>query len=109
MDPQHTLTEHVEAVGAVGASLALLRDDELTLACAGSADLESGAPVDASTAFLIASVTKPMNAVVACRLAARGLLDFSASLDTAIPELVGWESATAFEPSGCSFPADDRR
>jgi CubicO group peptidase (beta-lactamase class C family) len=93
MDLQHTLTEHVEAVGGVGASLGLLRDDELTVACAGSADLESGAPVDASTAFQIASVTKPMNAVVACRLAARGLLDFSASLDTTIPELAASEWA----------------
>ena len=92
MDLPAILARHVEELVIPGAQLGVLRDGKATIACAGSADLELGSPIEPSTAFQIASVTKPMNALVATRLAARGALEFRAALDRAIPELdgVGW-------------------
>src|SRR5262249_54039100 len=81
------LVEQVEALGVPGAQLGVLRDGEMTTVCAGCADLQSRSEVQPSTTFQIASVTKPMNALIAARLAARGSLDFSSTLASAIPEL----------------------
>ena len=94
MDLQDILADHVEALGIPGSVLGVLHEDARTVACAGSANLESASLVGPDTSFQIASVTKPMNALVACRLAARGLLDFTAPLDTAIPELAHSEWAS---------------
>ncbi len=59
-----------------GLSIVILRDTTIILARGlGSADLESSVPVTPETPFNIASVTKPISAVVALRLVERGLLD----------------------------------
>lgn len=81
------LVEQVEALGIPGAQLGVLSGGELTTVCAGLADLRSETSVRPSTTFQIASVTKPMNALAAARLAAAGSLDFDSPLDRAIPEL----------------------
>jgi CubicO group peptidase (beta-lactamase class C family) len=93
VDLPETLAQQVEARVIPGAQLGVLRDGETTIACAGSADLELGKTVQPSTAFQIASVTKPMNALAAVRLAARGAFGFQTTLDRAIPELDGVEWA----------------
>ena len=93
MDLPAILAEHVEALDIPGAQLGVLQDGDATIACAGSADLEVGSPVQPSTAFQIASVTKPMNALAATRLAARGAFEFQAALGRCLPELDGVEWA----------------
>lgn len=52
----------------------------------GQADLDAGVPVTPDTRFLIASVTKPMTAAVAMRLAARGAIDLDAPVQTYVPD-----------------------
>lgn len=59
-----------------GLAIVVLRDTTVLLAEGlGFADLEAKVPVTADTPFNIASVTKPISAVVALRLVERGLLD----------------------------------
>ena len=59
-----------------GLAIVVLRDTTVLLARGlGFADLDAKVPVTADTPFNIASVTKPISAVVALRLVERGLLD----------------------------------
>lgn len=59
-----------------GMAIVMLRDTRIILARGvGYADLERARPVTPETPFDIASVTKPISAVVALRLVERGLLD----------------------------------
>jgi CubicO group peptidase (beta-lactamase class C family) len=113
MDLPAALAQHIEALGIPGAQLGVLHDGETTIACAGSADLELGSPVQGSTTFQIASVTKPMNALAASRLAARDALDFQTTLDRAIPELAGvdWAREVAVDDlltNTCGLPMSNR-
>ena len=52
----------------------------------GQGDLDAGSPVTPETNFLIASVTKPMTAAVAMRLAARNAIDLDAPIQTYVPD-----------------------
>lgn len=64
-----------------GLAVVILRDTTVVLARGlGYADLERAVPVTAETPFNIASVTKPISAVVALRLVERGLLDLDRPL-----------------------------
>ena len=64
-----------------GLAVVILRDTTVILARGlGYADLERGVPVTPETPFNIASVTKPISAVVALRLVERGLLDLDRPL-----------------------------
>src|SRR4051812_38774701 len=59
-----------------GLAVVILHDTTIVLAHGfGFADLESQRPVTPETPFNIASVSKPISAVVALRLAESGLLD----------------------------------
>jgi len=77
----------VEA-GIPGLAVGVLRDGEIVaLRGFGLADVGAGRPVTPDTPFNIASVTKPISAVVAMRLHERGLL----SLDTPMRAYDGFE------------------
>ena len=65
-----------QAQGIPGLAVVILRDTTIVLARGfGYADLARGVPVTAETPFNIASVAKPISAVVALRLVEGGLLD----------------------------------
>ncbi|MFO0938272.1 MAG: serine hydrolase domain-containing protein [Gemmataceae bacterium] len=66
-----------------GLAVVVLRDRAMLLSCGfGYADIERQVLVTPDTPFDIASVTKPLSAVVALRLAELGKLDLSAPMDT---------------------------
>ncbi len=65
-----------QAQGIPGLAVVILRDTTIVLARGfGYADLARGVPVTPETPFNIASVAKPISAVVALRLVEGGLLD----------------------------------
>ena len=64
------------ALGIPGLAVVVLRDTTIVLARGfGFADVERGIPVTPDTPFNVASVAKPISAVVALRLVQEGLLD----------------------------------
>jgi CubicO group peptidase (beta-lactamase class C family) len=70
-----------EALNIPGLAVAMLRDTTILAAHGfGLADRERSVAVTPDTPFNIASVTKPMAAVVALRLAERGLLNLDRSM-----------------------------
>ncbi|MEQ8954807.1 MAG: serine hydrolase domain-containing protein, partial [Gammaproteobacteria bacterium] len=71
-----------------GLSVAVIRNQAIVLATGlGYADLQQRIPATADTAYNIASVTKPLAAVVALRLVENGILD----LDRPMSEFSEWE------------------
>ena len=65
-----------QAARIPGLAMVVLRDTAVLLARGfGFADVEHRVPVTPDTPFNIASVSKPISAVVALRLVERGLLD----------------------------------
>lgn len=76
----HTLVERFDSLRLAsripGLAVVVLRDTTVILACGlGLADVERRIPVTPETPFNIASVTKPISAVVALRLVQDGVLD----------------------------------
>jgi CubicO group peptidase (beta-lactamase class C family) len=70
-----------------GLSVAVVKDQEIVLATGlGHADLDHRVPVTAETPFNIASVAKPLSAVVALRLVEKGALD----LDRPMADYSDW-------------------
>jgi CubicO group peptidase (beta-lactamase class C family) len=64
-----------------GLSVAVVKDHAIVLAAGlGYADVEDGFPATAETAYDIASVAKPLSAVVALRLVEAGVLDLDRPL-----------------------------
>lgn len=89
-----------------GLSVAVVRDGELLLAAGlGYADLERRIPATAETPYDIASVTKPLAAVVALRLAEEGVLD----LDRPMAEYSEWADFCADFAEQPSILARDLR
>jgi CubicO group peptidase (beta-lactamase class C family) len=75
------------AHGIPGLSAAVVRDGRVVLARGfGWADVEARVPATAETPYNIASVTKPLSAVLALRLVERGVLD----LDRPLSGYEGW-------------------
>ena len=77
------LIEQIDATrieaGIPGLAVGVLQNGELlALRGLGFADLEAGRPVTPDTPFNLASVTKPISAVLALRLLEEGLLDLDA-------------------------------
>jgi len=71
-----------------GAAVAVLSNDTLLLAKGyGTANLESGAPVSASTILQIGSTTKPFTAIVLLRLAEEGKVHFDSTARFYLPWL----------------------
>ena len=91
-----------QAAQIPGLSVAVVRDRELILARGlGYADLERQIPATAETTYNIASVSKPISAVVALKLAEEGKLD----LDRPIAEYSDWtEFCKAFQNSSDLLP-----
>ena len=70
-----------------GLSVAVVKDQQIVLAAGlGYRNVEDGIPATADTPYDIASVAKPISAVVALRLAEEGILD----LDRPISEYSEW-------------------
>ena len=82
---QSTVDEAREAAGIPGLGVAVRWADGSIIALgSGLADLENDVPVTAHTVFRLASISKPITAVAALRLAEREILD----LDRDVSELV---------------------
>lgn len=83
-----------KAANIPGVSVAVVRDREIVLALGlGYADLEHRVPATAQTPYNIASVAKPLSAVVALRLVEKGRLD----LDRPMADYSEWaEFCTEF-------------
>lgn len=83
---EELLAELAPAAGVVGATVAVARGDELTMATYGSSDAQ-GTPVTADTRFQIASVTKLLTATAVSRLADRGALSLDDPVSKHVKEL----------------------
>lgn len=71
-----------------GASLALIRNGSVQLACAGISDTDTGAPVNEQTVFDAASLTKPMVAYAVLQLVDAGVMDLDEPLAGFAPLIV---------------------
>jgi len=86
----------VAAGPLAGLSIAVARDGEpVFVGTWGVADATTGAEVDRSTVFELASVTKLFTGVSAALLADEGLLDLEAPLASLVPELAGLPHASS--------------
>jgi CubicO group peptidase (beta-lactamase class C family) len=75
--------EQVDLGRTPSLSIAAAVDGELAFAAAfGFADLERGRPATTETAYLLASITKPITATAVCRLADSGLLQLDDPVET---------------------------
>ncbi len=85
--------------GAVGASIALVDDQEIVWAQGfGWEDREAGIPVTTNTVFHIGSVSKAFTAALALQYAERGLLDLDAPFTNTIPDVTWKERFAAARP-----------
>ncbi len=84
-----SIDEMMEQLGVPGVSVAVIHDFGIHWARAyGTADVESGAPVDTETLFQAASISKPVAAVAVMRAVQDGLF----TLDTDINQiLTSWK------------------
>ncbi len=84
--------EHIDTLrrnaNIPGLSVAVVKDGEIIVSAGlGYANVEGRTPATADTPYDIASVAKPISAVVALRLVEEGILD----LDRPIAEYSGWQ------------------
>lgn len=70
-----------------GIAVGVLLDGQVTYASYGVTDVRQPAPVDATTLFVIASITKTFTATAIMRLSADGKIDVDAPVKRYIPEL----------------------
>ncbi len=78
-----SLQELMKKFGVPGLSIAVVKDFKIHWAKAyGVADVESGRAVDVSTAFQAASISKPVMAMAAVKLAQDGRLSLDADVNT---------------------------
>jgi CubicO group peptidase (beta-lactamase class C family) len=75
-----------EAARVPGVAVGCLLDGETLAACAGVTNAEHPLPVDETTLFQLASLTKPFTATALVRLAGEGKLDLSAPVRAVLPE-----------------------
>ena len=93
-----TLTELMERFNVPGVSVAVISDFEVHWAKGyGTADVESGAPVDTETMFQAASISKPVAAMAVLRAVQDGLF----TLDDDINDIL-----TSWELDGGEFTRD---
>jgi CubicO group peptidase (beta-lactamase class C family) len=83
------LRDHVGRHGVPGASIGILNNGAVTLACTGVADVRTGVVVTPQTRFSAGSLTKPMVATVIAQLANDGQLSLDDSVATYVPVLAG--------------------
>jgi CubicO group peptidase (beta-lactamase class C family) len=83
---EEQLPRWMEEVAQPGLALALIRDARVVWQRAfGTADRESGAPVDEGTIFEVGSMSKPVFAYAAIKLHEDGVLDLDTPLVTYMP------------------------
>ncbi|MDA1277582.1 MAG: serine hydrolase [Verrucomicrobia bacterium] len=89
-----------------GLSVAVVKDHAIVLAAGlGYADVEAGIPATAETAYDVASVAKPLSAVVVLRLVEEGALD----LDRRLVDYSEWtDFCTGFSQQPSIFARDLR-
>ena len=81
--------------GIPGAAVAVAKDGRLVYARGfGLADIEANEPVQPTSRFRVASVSKPITGVIAMRLVEDGLLDLDASAFGYLPDLPAPTGAT---------------
>jgi CubicO group peptidase (beta-lactamase class C family) len=90
-DAARTITQRIEALrsksGFPALSVAIAREGRIVYAHAsGMADLAEGRAATPDTVFAIASISKPLTAAAAMRLAERGQLDLDADIRRYVPE-----------------------
>lgn len=83
-DPQAVLESWRADYGAPGALALVVGDGEEWFGVSGSADL-AGSPIDASTRFRIASITKPVAAALVLDAVARGELTLESDVGEILP------------------------
>ena len=86
-DLQAAMDAHVASGYLPGAVWAVEHDGELHVGAAGTFELGGGKPMARDTIFRVASITKPLTAVVAMMLAEEGKLTLDGPVDDLLPEL----------------------
>jgi CubicO group peptidase (beta-lactamase class C family) len=87
------IAETIERMGVPGASVAVIQGGQPVLIKGyGVRELGNEAPVDADTAFQLASNTKPMTAFVLGSLVDEGLIDWDTPIVEVLPELQLWDA-----------------
>jgi CubicO group peptidase (beta-lactamase class C family) len=80
--PVWTLQERMKRYGVPGLGIAVVRNFQVEWAKGyGTRDVATGEPVTEATRFQWASITKPMTAVIALRLAQDGVLDLDRNVN----------------------------
>lgn len=78
----YTLQERMAFYGVPGVSIAIINDGRVeSVIAAGQRDAASGAPADTTTLFQAASISQPIAALTALRLAERGRLDLDTDVN----------------------------
>jgi len=97
--PPETLVQTMRRLHVPGMSIAVIRDFKIDWVKGyGVADAATGTPVDADTRFQAASISKPVTAMAAVRLAQEKRID----LDEDVNRLLrGWKVA---RPAGAAWP-----
>jgi CubicO group peptidase (beta-lactamase class C family) len=85
---QGRLAQLLQESSVTGAAVAVLREGEVEVVCAGVRDAHSGEAVDQQTVFDAASLSKPMVAYAVLQLADAGVLDLDAPLAASVPPVV---------------------
>jgi CubicO group peptidase (beta-lactamase class C family) len=91
-----TLLQVMQRLKVPGVSIAVVKDFQVHWARAyGTADVSTGRPVETSTRFQAASISKPVTAMAAVRLAQERRLDLDADVNTVLASWKVPESAHA--------------
>ena len=85
-DLEQQLPQLLEGFGCPGASVGLLLDGQTRVVSAGIADLATGSPVTAATAFQIGSNTKLLTATLVMQLVERGAVELDAPVTRYLPD-----------------------
>ncbi|MGJ9421640.1 serine hydrolase domain-containing protein [Aeromicrobium sp. CF3.5] len=85
---EHDLSRLVDERRTPGAAFAIRLGDEESVRCVGVTALEGGVPVTPDTPFWLASVSKPIGAVLAHVLLEDGAMSLDDPLERWLPELV---------------------
>ncbi|HSA54795.1 MAG TPA: serine hydrolase domain-containing protein [Gemmatimonadaceae bacterium] len=80
--PRYSLEERMRFYGVPGVSMAIINEGRVeSVRAYGLADAEARVPVDTTTLFQAGSISKPVAAIAALRLAERGRLDLDADVN----------------------------
>src|SRR5215831_7057692 len=83
---QQLLDDARAEAGVPGASLAVLRDDDITAAASGLLNLDTGVEATTDSLFQIGSITKVWTTTVVMQLVDEGLVELDAPVRRYIPD-----------------------